>query len=180
MELRTKRLVLKEITLDDVDDIHRLHCMEEVERFNTIGIPRHQGDTIEVMLAAVEDRESAERTQYGWTVRLAEGDEFAGEAGVSLSGDRFRQGEIHYSLLPVFWGKGYATEIVKCLISFGFSDLKLHRVYAGVCTENQRSIRVLEKAGMSREGRHRKILPIRGEWKDNFHYAIVEDDPSAK
>jgi hypothetical protein len=32
-------------------------------------------------------------------------------------------------------------------------------------------------AGMTREGLRRKILPIRGEWKDNYHYAIVEDDP---
>jgi hypothetical protein len=31
-------------------------------------------------------------------------------------------------------------------------------------------------AGMTREGLRRKILPIRGEWKDNYHYAIVEDD----
>lgn len=180
MKLCTKRLLLKEMTLDDVDDIHRLHCTEEVERFNTIGIPRHKGDTIEVMLSAVEDRESAERTQYAWTVWFAEGSEFAGEAGMSLSGDRFRQGEIHYSLLPVYWEQGYATEIVKRLISFGFKELQLHRVHAGVCTENQRSIRVLEKAGMRREGLHRKILPIRGEWKDNFHYAIVEDDPFEK
>jgi len=50
----------------------------------------------------------------------------------------------------------------------------LHKVEAGVATENHRSIRVLEKAGMTREGLRRKILPIRGEWKDNYHYAIVE------
>jgi len=177
MELCSKRLVLKEMTLGDVDDIHRLHCSEEVERFNTIGIPRHQGDTIEVMLSAVEDRELGTRTHYAWTILLAEGSEFLGEAGMSLSADRFLQGEIHYSLLPVYWEKGYATEAVKRLILFGFKELQLHRIHAGVCTENQRSIRVLEKAGMSREGLHRKTLPIRGEWKDNFHYAIVEDDP---
>ncbi|MDR1201453.1 MAG: GNAT family N-acetyltransferase [Tannerellaceae bacterium] len=48
---------------------------------------------------------------------------------------------------------------------------------AGVATENIRSIKVLEKSGMIREGLRRKILPIRGEWKDNYHYAIVENDP---
>ncbi len=177
MELFTKRLILKEMTLDDVDLIHRLHCLQEVEQFNTIGIPRHTGDTIEVILSAVEDRESEERSQFAWTVWAAEGEYFMGEAGISLSGDRFRQGEIHYSLLPHFWEKGYGTELVKCIIAFGFKELKLHRIHAGVATENNRSIRVLEKAGMTREGLHRKILPIRGEWKDNYHYAIVEDDP---
>jgi len=29
---------------------------------------------------------------------------------------------------------------------------------------------------MRREGRRRKILPIRGEWYDNYHYAILEND----
>jgi len=52
----------------------------------------------------------------------------------------------------------------------------LHRIEAGVVIENSKSIRVLEKAGMQQEGRHRKTLPIRGEWVDNYHYAIVEDD----
>ena len=56
-------------------------------------------------------------------------------------------------------------------------DLSLHKVEAGVACENERSIHVLEKSGMIREGLRRKILPIRGEWKDNYHYAIVEDDP---
>ena len=37
------------------------------------------------------------------------------------------------------------------------------------------SIHVLEKIGMQREGLRRKVLPIRGEWIDNFHYAILED-----
>jgi [ribosomal protein S5]-alanine N-acetyltransferase len=62
------------------------------------------------------------------------------------------------------------------LIRTGFEDFGLHKVEAGVATENIRSIRVLEKAGMTREGLRRKILPVRGEWKDNYHYAIVEND----
>jgi RimJ/RimL family protein N-acetyltransferase len=63
------------------------------------------------------------------------------------------------------------------LINTGFESFQLHKVEAGVATGNLRSIRVLEKAGMTREGLRRKILPIRGEWVDNYHYAIVEDDP---
>jgi RimJ/RimL family protein N-acetyltransferase len=55
--------------------------------------------------------------------------------------------------------------------------MHLHKVEAGVQTENVRSIKVLEKAGMTKEGLRRKILPIRGEWKDNYHCAILEDDP---
>ena len=94
-----------------------------------------------------------------------------------LSNDRFRLGEIYYKFSPVNWGKGYATEVARCMVRTGFEKFGLHKVEAGVATENLRSVRVLEKAGMTREGLRRKILPIRGEWKDNYHYAIVEDDP---
>lgn len=96
---------------------------------------------------------------------------------MSLSANRFRLGEIFYNLDPKYWGKGYATETVKRVIRFGFVELRLHKVEAGVATGNTRSVRVLEKAGMTREGLRRKVLPIRGQWKDNYHYAIVEDDP---
>ena len=58
-----------------------------------------------------------------------------------------------------------------------FEDLKLHRVQAGAATENIGSHKVMEKAGMMREGLKRKVLPIRGDWYDNYMYAILEDDP---
>ena len=101
---------------------------------------------------------------------------FIGEAGLSVTNDRFRMGEIYYNLLPEFWGQGFATEAVKTIIKFGFEELRLHRIEAGVTTDNQMSIKVLEKVGMTREGLKRKMLPIRGNWKDNYHYAILEED----
>lgn len=101
---------------------------------------------------------------------------FVDIAGMNVSNNRFRLGEIYFKIHPAQWGNGYATEVGKHLISFGFDILNLHKVEAGVQTENVKSIRVLEKLGMTREGLRRKILPIRGKWKDNYHYAIVEDD----
>jgi [ribosomal protein S5]-alanine N-acetyltransferase len=59
-------------------------------------------------------------------------------------------------------------------------SLRLHRIEAGCAVENIPSIKVLEKAGMTREGLKRKKLPIRGEWKDNYFYAILEEDFCAK
>ncbi len=61
-------------------------------------------------------------------------------------------------------------------MNFGFNDLKLHRIEAGCAVENIASSKVLEKVGMTKEGIKRKILPIRGEWKDNYFYAILEED----
>jgi RimJ/RimL family protein N-acetyltransferase len=125
----------------------------------------------------IEPQKMEGRKSFEWKIVLKSSGEQIGLAGITLSANRFRLGEIYYDLFPSQWGQGYATETAKTLIKAGFEMFHLHKVEAGVATENIRSIRVLEKSGMTREGLRRKVLPIRGKWIDNYHYAIVEDDP---
>lgn len=174
--LESERLCLREITWDDLDNMHRLHSSPEVDEFNTLGIAKSIDVTREVIRPAIEDKINEKRKRISWAILKKDTNEFIGEAGMKLSADRFKLGEIYYNVIPLQWGNGYGTEAAKALIKFGFEKLHLHKIEAGVATENKRSIKVLEKAGMIREGLRRKILPIRGEWKDNYHYAIVEDD----
>lgn len=177
MELESEKLKLKEVTWDDIENIHKLYSFPEVDEYNTLGIPRGIEETRENVRPLIQAQKAKNRTSYFWKIVKKDTDGFIGVAGMTLSANRFKLGEIYYKLLPSQWGQGYATEVAKTLIKCGFNDFYLHRVEAGVATENIRSIRVLEKSGMTREGLRRKILPIRGEWKDNYHYAIVEDDP---
>ena len=81
-----------------------------------------------------------------------------------------------YVLNRKFWNKGYMMEVVKRVIHFGFSELGLHRIYATLAPENVASARVLEKAGMRREGHLREHRYIKGEWRDSLLYAILESD----
>jgi len=177
MDLVSKRLKLKEIDWDDAEDIHRLHSFPEVDEFNTLGLPMNINETKEIIRPMIDEQKAEKRKIYFWKILLKETNEFIGIAGMNLSLNKFKLGEIYYKILPAIWGNGYATEVSKVLIKTGFENFKLHKIEAGVATENIASMRVLEKSGMTREGLRRKILPIRGEWKDNYHYAIVEDDP---
>lgn len=177
MELESTRLELKEISFDDLENLHELYSTPEVDEFNTLGIPKDIEATRKLIKPMIEAKDKNPRGVYHWKIVLKDTGEFIGLTGLILSNDRFKLGEIYYELLPRFWGMGYATELAKTIISCGFEYFKLHKVEAGVATENVNSIKVLEKLGMTREGLRRKILPIRGEWVDNYHYAIVEDDP---
>lgn len=177
LTLETDRLLLIEISADDMEAIHRLQSFPEVDEFNTLGIPKSLDETKKVMQPSIDAQLQSPRGSYTWKILTKESKEFIGLAGFFLSNDKFRLGEIYYKLDPGFWGNGYATEVAKRLVTLGFDEFKLHKVEAGVATKNSKSIKVLEKAGMTREGLRRKILPIRGEWVDNYHYAIVEDDP---
>jgi len=177
MKLTTARLLFEEIRLNDLELVHQLHSIPEVDEYNTLGIPANLDETRKIIGPAIADQTKEPRSQFCWKILLKENGNVIGLAGMFPSNDRFKLAEIYYKFRPDYWGQGYATETARALVCFGFEGLKLHKIEAGVATENIRSIKVLEKIGMTREGLRRKILPIRGEWKDNFHYAIVEDDP---
>ncbi|MDW7690934.1 GNAT family N-acetyltransferase [Flammeovirgaceae bacterium SG7u.111] len=175
--LHTERLILQEISWEDLNEIHRLHSTPEVDEFNTLGIPQNLEETRVIITPWITCQASSPRKLYTWKVILKESGEFLGLAGLTLSQDKYHMGEIYYKLLPTYWGKGYATEASKAMVKAGFDEFGLHKIDAGVATANTKSARVLEKIGMTREGLRRKILPIRGQWVDNYHYGILEDDP---
>ncbi|RYH27828.1 MAG: N-acetyltransferase [Alcaligenaceae bacterium] len=140
-----------------------------------MGIP----DSMEVTKGVLDNwlREQQLDPQSHYVFHISgQDDSFAGLFGLRLGKPAYRVAEIWYKFHPAFWGRGYATEAVVAILALGFNDLQLHRIEAGCAVDNIASIRVLEKAGMQREGRCRKILPIRGEWHDNYIYAILEED----
>ncbi len=176
MQILSERLILKEISPADLEIIHHLHSIPQVDEYNTLGIPKDLEETRKIIQPDIEDQNKNPRSRICWKINLKETDEIIGLAGMSLSNNRFKMGEFYYQFYPWFWGNGYATETAKRIIRFGFEEFKLHRIEAGVATKNIASIRVLEKAGMTNEGIRRKILPIRGEWKDNYHFSVLEDE----
>ena len=177
MHLKTERLHLKPIDWDDLDAIHQMNSFPEVERYNTIGIPKDIEQTREMLRPIIEQKESVPEKSYAWAVRLKESGQFVGEIGMNVGSPKYRKSEIYYSFVPAYWGNGYATEGVRQVLKFGFETLNLHRIEAGVATNNTASIALLERVGMLQEGHCREILPIRGQWEDNYMYAILEKDP---
>jgi [ribosomal protein S5]-alanine N-acetyltransferase len=75
-----------------------------------------------------------------------------------------------------FAGKGLMVEAVKLIVPYAFGALSLHRIEAACIPENTRSIRVLEKAGFTREGLLRSYLKINGSWQDHYLYSLTEGD----
>lgn len=73
-------------------------------------------------------------------------------------------------------GKGYATDAARLAVRFAFEHAGLHRVEAGTLTDNDRSIRVLEKAGFRHEGTALRLLEINGVWRDHEIFAITREE----
>jgi len=83
---------------------------------------------------------------------------------------------IGYFVDKAHWGNGYATEMVKALIRFGFQDLDLHRIYAHCDAENPATRRVLEKVGMRQEGLLREHYLRSYGWADVCMYGILRSE----
>jgi [ribosomal protein S5]-alanine N-acetyltransferase len=108
---------------------------------------------------------------------IATGDQAVGGIGLDLQVDVFRRSaEIGIWLGEAHWGRGIATEAVRALTNFAFTNLDVCRVYAGVFEWNPASMRVLEKAGYSVEGRLRNSVTKDGQTIDRMLYAIVREE----
>jgi len=108
---------------------------------------------------------------------------FAGCMGIHPAPEHNRA-EVGYWIGLPFWGRGLATAALRLLLQFGFETLKLNRVEAGHFDYNPASGRVMQKAGMRREGLRRQYVLHHEEFKDLVWYAIVREDyealPAAK
>lgn len=172
----TSRLSLRLITKEDVEAIHALLSIPEVDRYNTLGIPKNLEHTIEIMQPLIEANQNEERNYLTFAIDLKKNRDFIGLIALVLGKRKYNSAETWFKLNPKFWGKGYATEALNALIDFGFDQLKLHRIQAGCAVENTASKKVLEKVGMQLEGRRREILPLSSGWSDNFEFAVLDCD----
>ncbi|MGE7092310.1 GNAT family N-acetyltransferase [Lysinibacillus sp. NPDC048646] len=82
---------------------------------------------------------------------------------------------VGYAMDEIYVGKGIVTEAVELVVRFAFEQIGLHRVEAYVSTQNNASIRVLEKSGFQQEGLLRKLLYINGQWVDHYMYACLDE-----
>ncbi|OLP58794.1 GNAT family N-acetyltransferase [Xaviernesmea oryzae] len=73
-------------------------------------------------------------------------------------------------------GKGHMSAAVRLTIPYIFSVLQLHRIEAACIPENERSVRLLEKAGFRREGYLRDYLKINGQWRDHLMFSLLPQD----
>jgi len=178
--LKTKRLNIRELTNLDIDNVHALHSLPETDQFNTLGIPENIQTTAKILTEWLRLQNQEPRNFYIFCIDKNDDNSFVGLIALNLGKVNYKTAEVWFKIHKDHWRQGYTSEALTRLLNFGFNDLKLHRIEAGCAVENIASSKTLEKTGFIREGMKRKILPIRGEWKDNYFYGILEEDYNKK
>lgn len=73
-------------------------------------------------------------------------------------------------------GQGIAPTALALAVDHCFGPGGLHRVEANIRPENAASVRVVQKLGFRREGRHERYLYIDGGWRDHDCYAVTRGE----
>ena len=94
---------------------------------------------------------SGQHGRYEWLVVLRESGENAGWVSLRIPEREPGAGEVGYTLLAEFRGRGYATEAVSALLDEAFTIARLQRVCAYCVPQNLASIAVLERLGFTRD-----------------------------
>lgn len=164
--LETDRLILRPLTLDDLDlaialftnpDVVKYVCdvftPQEIEEHLPIEVKRAAGGRIGIWTATRKDTGA----RIGTCILLPLPIETEDTDWSLMVEDRYPDAEIEvgYILLPDAWGHGFATELCARLLNFGFENTPLGEIKATTDLENAASQRVLTKCGLSDQGLRR-------------------------
>ena len=169
--LHSERLLLRTFTLDDAPSV-RLLAGERDVASTTINIPHpYEEGMAEAWIGT--HRPAFERGEAAVfaVIDRATGD-LVGAVGLTLAAAHERA-ELGYWIGKPFWGRGYATEAAAAILAYAFDVLGLNRVHATHLTRNPASGRVMQKVGMTHEGRSREHFKKWGAFEDVERYGIL-------
>ncbi len=148
--LQTLRLDLREFVASDCDDVYRLDQDPRVTRYINGGKRATRAQVATVMRRIPRNYR---RYPGLGTWRAARRDTGAFIGWFSLKYiPRTVEVEVGYRLLHEAWGQGFATEVARELVRYGFEDVGLYRIIGLTHPDNVASQRVLLKAGLAAAG----------------------------
>ena len=141
----TERLIVRHFTIDDADNFFLLNGDPEVMRY--IRPVRSRADT-DLFFAEVIQY-SKNNPSYGrMAVSEKESGDFVGSFAV-IPIEKTDLMQLGYSFLPGYWGRGYATELVKWGLKYIFTSTDLQEIFGVTESMNIASQHVLLKAGFT-------------------------------
>lgn len=166
--LRVDELHVRDLSTDDVTAL--APALQDPAVGPEAGLP----PLSEAQLAAWIERDAPLLAESGFVrpLTVLAGGEPVGGAMLTRHDPIRGQVEIGYWLLRSAWGRGVATRVVRLLAEHAFST-GLARVEATVRPANEASVRVLERAGFTREGLKRSAVPYGGSRADAYLYSLL-------
>lgn len=141
--IETARLRLRMFRPDDLGELAALFADPDVMRYVADGKPADRETAAKAITSMIDHWQ---RHGFGrWAVEDKNTHEFLGYGGLRSLLD---MPEAVYHFAKEHWGKGFATEVARASLEFGFNDRGFERIVAIAKPLNAASIHVMEKLGM--------------------------------
>jgi RimJ/RimL family protein N-acetyltransferase len=103
-----------------------------------------------------------------------------GNVGLWGARPKDRCATIGIALGREYVGRGYGTDAMRVIVSYGFREMGLHRIQLTVAPFNPAGIRAYEKAGFVEEGRLRESVLHDGRWYDEVLMSVLDHEWAAR
>jgi len=172
----TERLIVRRMSPGDLDDFLAYQTHPEVMRYQPYepATPERAARFLAKMAVAAEPGD--EGAYLAFAVEHRGEDRMIGEVSIEVFPKAQSRGGLGWSFHPDYHGRGYALEAARVLLEHGFGHLGLRRLTTFCDVRNVASWRLMERLGMRREGHTRQSMLLRGEWQDEYHYALLQGE----
>jgi [ribosomal protein S5]-alanine N-acetyltransferase len=141
--LKTERLTLRQLAINDEQDIFTLRSDSEINKYLDRQISNSIDDARN-FINKVNENINKSDSLY-WAITLSDKNRLVGTIclfGFSIENDKC---EIGYELLSNFQGQGIMKEAAEKVIDYAFNTIKVQKIEAYLHKDNQGSIKLLEK-----------------------------------
>jgi len=169
--LSTERLMLREVSKDDAEEIFFLRSDKEVLTY----LDRDPANSIDEAIEWIEMINEATKKNevVAWAMNLKGQPKLIGTITFWNIRKEHYRAEIGYALHPAHQGKGLMQEAMATALDYGFKTIKFHSVDANVNPENMASIKLLERNNFIREAYLKESWYYDGKFLDAVIYSRV-------
>ena len=161
LPLKTERLLIKPLTMADLDDYAEIIADPEVQTWLNEGRPRDRNYASDYLSNLVNIQKEYGFSRYGVFDVLSE--KLMGHCGFK---DLEGRTDIGWTLARHAWGKGIGTEAARAVVAYGFLELGFNEISARAFEVNTASIGIMKNVGMTFD----KTIPW--EW-DEDEYPVL-------
>lgn len=158
-KLETERLILRELTVEDTDDLKDWITRDDIYTYWGRPANKEENDPDLFFANTTSGKKRRLTNDYIWWIELKSINKIIGEIEIYDIKDK-RFGMLGYRISPDFWNKGICSESINRVIKYVFSETCMDRLQANVDVRNTASNKALEKCGFIHEGtvRHGKMI----------------------
>ena len=175
--LKTERLVLRPLTVQDVDQVWPYQSNPELAEYQSYSAHKTKEETIKWLKQLKDEQELGKNITWG----IFMNDQLCGVLSLitilrkhrALTYDR---AELAYWLGPEFQGKGIMTEAGKRVIKFAFNQFSLHKLIVAHHEGNSGSENLIKRLGFKFSHEEKEEFMKSDKWVNCLHYELLVSD----